>query len=687
MDKVLKHIFVIFLFCGLHLSLQSQVNFPLNQHVADSLEKLLPSVSGKERVDILNGISYTLIRHYSSKSDSLSSISIQLAKRIGYKEGLAKALFCKGTNDYINGNFIDAMTILYEALELYREIGDTNMIIETYYQIGAVSYFSFTDLKEGLNCVQICLDYAKASGYKHWESQMYSSFQYLYSTAEDHENALKYLKIYSSFAKKITVPRLEEAMVIAAYGRAYTQMGEYRKALDQYLNTWIRINPDDIEERAYLAQLSYSIGDAYNALGVSDSAGYYFNLGMALARKNKHYWGSMMNSLGLARNYLASGDAIKSALYCDSTLYFGSQIDSLRSFYGIREYSKLLGMSGELYIPLNKQYKRFLAWRVMAGAVQILLRIREQQGQYQRALRVNIQLNKINDSIVNFQKRTEILDLQYKYQSQHKDDQITLLSQENQLQSFKISRSRLLLFAVIAISILLLLILILFLRQNGIKSARKVAEFKQRLLRSQMNPHFIFNSLTSVQNLILQKDEIKASVYLSRFSDLVRNILKNSQVELISLEEEISTVENYLELQKIRFPEKFDYDIKVDEKLESENINIPPMLVQPFIENAIEHAFKSLDTKGHIIVSILKKSDSFIMEIKDNGIGRQKAQVLRNHLEKDRKPMATLITKERIKTINKKLKKEIYFDIIDLKDNFGKAAGTKVVFEIPPLSI
>jgi sensor histidine kinase YesM len=198
-----------------------------------------------------------------------------------------------------------------------------------------------------------------------------------------------------------------------------------------------------------------------------------------------------------------------------------------------------------------------------------------------------------------------------------------------------------------------------------------------------MNPHFIFNSLTSVQNLILQKDEIKASVYLSRFSDLVRNILKHSQVELISLEEEISTVENYLELQKIRFPERFDYIINLDEQLNPENISVPPMLAQPFIENAIEHAFKRLDTKGHIIVSILKKSDSFIMEIKDNGIGRQKAQALRNHLEKDHKPMATLITKERIKTINKKIKKEIYFDIIDLKDDLGKATGTKIIFQIP----
>ena len=683
MKKNPGHLFVMLLFGFLCNPLHAQVNFPLNQHLADSLESLLPSASGKEKVDILNGISYALIRHFSSKSDSLSSLSVQLAKEIDYKEGLAKAMFCKGTNKYIDGYFIDAMTMLYEALDLYKGIGDTNMIIETYYQIGAVSYFSFTDLKEGLNCVQICLDYAKASGYKHWESQMYSSFQYLYSTAEDHENALKYLKIYSSFAKKITAPRLEEAMVIAAYGRAYAQMGEHRKALDQYLNTWVRINPDDIEERAYLAQLTYSIGDAYNALGVSDSAGYYFNLGMALSRKNKHYWGSMMNSLGLARNYLASGDAIKSAVYCDSTLYFGSQIDSLQSFYGIREYSKLLGMSGELYSPLNIQYKRFLAWRVMAGAYQILMRIREQQGQYRDALHINIQLNKINDSIVNFQKRTEILDLQYKYQAGQKDDEIKLLSQENQIQSFKISRSRLILFSVIAISILLLFILILVSRQNSIKSGRKVAEFKQRLLRSQMNPHFIFNSLTSVQDFILQQDGIKASIYLSRFSDLVRNILHNSQQEFIKLEEEISTIENYLELQKIRFPDKFDYNIEVDQQVNSESLLVPPMLAQPFIENSIEHGFKQKEDKGQINIAIRQNQHGLLIQITDNGIGREAAMRKMKAQSPNHKSMATAITLERINVINRKKKRKINLNIIDRKDESGKATGTKVVIEIP----
>ncbi|MBW6490481.1 MAG: sensor histidine kinase [Lentimicrobium sp.] len=685
------HIILAGLFLFVHAPAFSQVNFPLNLKLADSLEKILPTISGKEKIDALNEISFALIRHYSNRSDSIAKIAVDLARKINYKEGLAKALFCKGTNDYINGNFIKALTKLHDALTLNKEIADTNMIIETLYQIGAVSYFSFTDLNEGINCGHNCLDYAKAAGFKHWESQMYSSLQYLYGTAGDYENALKYLKIYSSFAKEMALPRLEETMVIAAYGREYFQMGEYRKALDQYLLAWPRVNPADIEERAYLAQLTHSMGDAYNASGMPDSAAYYFNLGLALSGKNKHNCGSMMNSLKLARQYLTSGDPAKSAVYCVSTIYFGNLIDSLSSFYGIREYSRLLGMSGELYIPLNKQYKRFLAWKVMAGAYQILMRIREQQGEYRNALLVNIQFNRINDSIANFQKRTEILDLQYKYQAEQKDDEIKLLSQENQIQSFKISRSRLILFSVIAISVLLLFILILVLRQNRIKSGRKVAEFKQRLLRSQMNPHFIFNSLTSIQNFILQQDDIKASIYLSRFSDLVRNILNNSQEEFINLEAEISTIENYLSLQKIRFPDKFDYIIDIDPGIDIESVMIPPMLAQPFIENAIEHGIKHKEWKGRIAIRIrqtIEQSNSrtieqAMFEVEDDGVGREKAKEILQKQDKDHKSLATVITRERIAALNRRSKKKITLEIIDLKDDEGNARGTLVRFGLP----
>ena len=683
MNKFLKCIVVIFLFGFLYNPLHAQVNFPLNQHLADSLESLLPSASGKEEIDILNGISYSLIRHYSSQSDSLSSISVQLAKEIGYKEGLAKALFCKGTNDYINGNFIEGLELLYHAVDLYIDLGDTAMIIDTYYQIGAVTYFSLTDMKEGIRLINECLRYSIEAKDKLRAAQMYSTLQYLYAISGNGDMALHYIELYDEIAKSISTPYLEQTMVKAAWGRNYTLKGDFKKAIPYYFAAMSMVDPDDIEERSYLSQLCSFIGDAYVNLGKSDSAIIFYHKGMKLDCKHQHFYGSVINALGLARLYFAKKDFKNSTIYCDSVLYFGKRIALIGSFYGIKENAKLLGMSAELYIPMNKEFKRFLAWRMMSGAYQMLIQIKEQQENYKEVYLLSKSSESVQDSIANFQKRTEILDLQYKYQAGQKDDEIKLLSQENQIQSFKISRSRLILFSVIAISILLLFILILVSRQNSIKSGRKVAEFKQRLLRSQMNPHFIFNSLTSVQDFILQQDGIKASIYLSRFSDLVRNILHNSQQEFIKLEEEISTIENYLELQKIRFPDKFDYSIEVDQQVNSESLRVPPMLAQPFIENSIEHGFKQKEDKGQINITVRQNKHGLLIQIADNGIGREAATRMMKAQSPDHKSMATSITLERINVLNRKKKRKISLDIIDLKSETGEASGTKVVIEIP----
>jgi sensor histidine kinase YesM len=134
---------------------------------------------------------------------------------------------------------------------------------------------------------------------------------------------------------------------------------------------------------------------------------------------------------------------------------------------------------------------------------------------------------------------------------------------------------------------------VLYFRQGRINAMHEKMLVEQRLFRSQMNPHFIFNSLASVQNFIVKQDDTKASIYLSRFSELVRSILNNSLQEQITLEEEISTIENYLALQKVRFSDQFDYELEVDETLDPESTFVPPMLTQPFIENAIEHGIKA----------------------------------------------------------------------------------------------
>jgi LytS/YehU family sensor histidine kinase len=208
---------------------------------------------------------------------------------------------------------------------------------------------------------------------------------------------------------------------------------------------------------------------------------------------------------------------------------------------------------------------------------------------------------------------------------------------------------------------------------------------REKLFRTQMNPHFLFNSLTSIQNYILDEESRIASKYLSRFSKLIRNILDSSSVEFVSLEKEISTIENFLELQKIRFRNKFDYSIEVDQNINLDEVNFPPMIAQPFIENAIEHGIKNKPDKGHIDIRFMRHGGQVILEVEDDGVGREKAKAILHNKNRDHKSLSTEITRERIRVLNKKLKKKITLDILDLKDDDGKPAGTKVVLEVPLL--
>ncbi|HDY76123.1 MAG TPA: sensor histidine kinase, partial [Candidatus Marinimicrobia bacterium] len=261
--------------------------------------------------------------------------------------------------------------------------------------------------------------------------------------------------------------------------------------------------------------------------------------------------------------------------------------------------------------------------------------------------------------------------------------QIELLSKENELRNLQVRQSRFFLFGMVGLAVFIIVFAIFIVRQNRLKSEQQNVLIRQKLLRSQMNPHFIFNSLASIQNTIISNNPEKATRYLARFSKLVRNILDSSVEELIPLEEEISTIENYLELQKFRYPDKFDFKIEIDPELDTDSLLIPAMLVQPFIENSIEHGVKHKEGKGNIRVRFKKKDDLLVIEVEDDGIGREKAQELLMEQEKDHKSLSTGIILERLKVLNRKRKRKITIEITDLVDSNGNPLGTLVRTTIP----
>ena len=245
-----------------------------------------------------------------------------------------------------------------------------------------------------------------------------------------------------------------------------------------------------------------------------------------------------------------------------------------------------------------------------------------------------------------------------------------------------------------AVVILLVLLLGYWIYQNRIgqikKSERMKTDFEKRLanvemsaLRAQMNPHFIFNSLNSIDYYIVKNESVKASEYLNRFSRLIRLILQNSRSNYINLKDELEALKLYMEMESLRFNGKFEYAVKVEKGLDLETIEIPPMLFQPYVENAIWHGLMHKQGPGKVELNITKNNGYIECIIQDDGVGRKKAAEYQSNTPTRKKSMGMRITKDRINMINKLYDSNTTVNIIDKTDEDGNPTGTIVELRIP----
>jgi sensor histidine kinase YesM len=216
---------------------------------------------------------------------------------------------------------------------------------------------------------------------------------------------------------------------------------------------------------------------------------------------------------------------------------------------------------------------------------------------------------------------------------------------------------------------------------------RQAGELEMQALRAQMNPHFIFNCLSSINRFILKNESKTASNYLTRFSRLMRMVLINSQKQLIALEDELEMLRLYLEMERLRFKNSFDYGITLLNEIDSGNIFIPPLLLQPFCENAIWHGLMHLPSvqsgrQGRLDIELSMQENILHCVITDNGIGREKAAEMKSKTAEKEKSMGLKITTERLALINRKKGIHTFYEIEDLKDEMGNVAGTKVTIKI-----
>lgn len=261
------------------------------------------------------------------------------------------------------------------------------------------------------------------------------------------------------------------------------------------------------------------------------------------------------------------------------------------------------------------------------------------------------------------------------FDSEKKEAQIESLSQKSAIQSLEIKqKNQGIIIGLIVILFVLLTIYFIY-KQQETKKQQAQTELEQHFLRSQLNPHFISNALVAVQNLMLKNESESAALYLTKFSKLMREVLENSRKEFIPVEEEISMLKNYLDIHKLRLG-TFDFSIEVDKDIDIELDTIPPMFVQPFLENAIEHGVSNI-RNGQIELQFLKDNNYISIAIKDNGAGLV-WKTIEGH-----NSLPSTIIKEKMDLFNKSLKRKIQLIINTIKDENGLIEGTLVELKVP----
>ncbi|BDS10765.1 tetratricopeptide repeat-containing sensor histidine kinase [Aureispira anguillae] len=427
----------------------------------------------------------------------------------------------------------------------------------------------------------------------------------------------------------------------------------------------------------------YNIGLIYTEMEELDSALLYFDQALilfqnnqnleyqAIAHSNKSNIYKIQKKLDLAlesiKKAIAIEDKIQSKTHKMHLKIVLAAIQFEQGNYpqSIKAYTNILDTAQQIH---EISYQR----QALEGLVNNYIQLRD----FEKAFYTQNKTQILADSILNSDKQQQIKELEIKYETEKKEQENSLLAQEKELETLRADRNRQLVYLSFLAITLILVISFLLMRQYKINAQHLTNQLKHRLLRNQMSPHFIFNSLVAIQNYVYQKEPLQAGEYLASFATLIRTILENSMEEYISLEKEIQWLNNYFKLQLLRFDNSFEYNIQVDEAIDLDNMLIPPMLTQPFIENALEHGLKNINYKGKVTVNITIKDQILHIEVKDNGIGLENS--LASPSVKTHKSLAVKITKDRLHFLNKKRGNKIYFDMKGLENK-----GTLVSFSLP----
>ncbi|WP_373519741.1 tetratricopeptide repeat protein [Pricia sp.] len=479
-------------------------------------------------------------------------------------------------------------------------------------------------------------------------------------------------------------------------GHLYLMLKQYDQAID-YFEKSLKLEAELGNTRG-LAVNYQNIGRCLEEQGQLDLALENYRTSLAYDEQIDNDMGRVICKTSIAQVYLKQNltdDALsllKTALPVAQRLGDGFLIAPVYIDMGWAQMrSGQFGKAEEYMLQGLKLADSLKLQEASARANHLLSELYGHIGDYKKALGHKLKADQIDEQILNEGTVRYVNDIILRYNSVKDSNNLQALSQKNEMYEMKLRTNEMqlrttkttLLISGIALALLAGIFYILY-RQYQLKNEKKLLTLEQSMLRSQMNPHFLFNSLNSIKLYIINNEQKNAVHYLNKFSKLVRKILESSSVREIPLAEELETVELYMTIENIRFSNEINFDICVDSDIDVHTVRIPSLILQPFLENALWHGLSSKEGEKNINLHISSDKKGYIhIAIIDNGIGRSASEKLKANKVLKRKSVGIDITKERLANFAKEYQNSFDLEIVDLYDKSGEASGTKVVLHLP----
>lgn len=614
--------------------------FVINAQTPEDLYKNISKVTGTKKVDLFLKIGNVLCDKYGMPDSLLyyANKAYTEAANLNYEVGQQKAIFNIAIAYQKKDQYDTSIVILNKLLTALKESMDDNFLADINFNLG-LNYRISNRFKEASEYYISSIKYYQKSNNFNGITLSNVKLAGIFTLQKQFDLALLYGRKAHSSLKKVKDP-LTKVTTLSALSGIYTQVATTDSLM--------------IDSLMYFAKEALRLVNQYeyftkgNQLCLSISSGYLMKHDL----KNALFY---CNESMKYRNYLYEFEIINSYLSF-SDCYF--EMKNYKSSVQYLDSAQLVlsGLKDPFY--QMRVYERYAACYDKLGDV----------ASYQKA---NTQFVLLKDSLFRPEKTSGANEVEREYSNNESKKILDNLNDEN----LKSSKTIKYLAIAIAIAALLIAVVIILYRQSTLKSKLAIVEAEQRLNRARMDPHFFFNSLASLQSLSMDENKNKEiTQYIHRFSKIMRESLESTYKELNTIENEIEFLTHYLELQKLRCDNKFNYEVLMDEKLETSDVVIPGMILQPFIENSIEHGFASLKEGGIIKVEFKLEEKEVVITITDNGLPLEKSE---NH--KGYPSRATQIITDRLFLLNKKYKTNAIFVLSKMSAN----AGTKVEIRLP----